>query len=85
VAEVVVLVRRVLAKNGGRAARADFGAARWREKALACGSPGRARRIKTLIPRQRDLGSCCADSSLRPAVNVRSLIALSDDARVLEK
>jgi hypothetical protein len=83
VAEVVVLEKRVPVKNGGRVARADSGAARWRERVLAFGLPGRARRIKTLIPRQRDLGSCCTDSSLRSAETLRSLLALSDDVCML--
>ena len=81
---MVVLVRRVLAKNGGRVARADSGAARWQERVLACGLPGRARRIETLIPRQRDLGSCCTDSNLRSASAFRSLVALGDCTRVLQ-
>jgi hypothetical protein len=85
VAEVVVLEKRVPVKNGGRVARAGFGAARWQERALACGLRGRARRTRILIPRQRDLGSCCTDSSLRSVENLRSLLALSDDAYMLWK
>lgn len=81
-AEVVVSVRKAPVKNGGRVARADSGAVRWRGRVLAYGLRGRARRIKTLIPRQRDLGSCCTDGSLRSVINSRSLRALRDDGRV---
>jgi hypothetical protein len=64
-------------------ARADFGAARWQERVLACGSPGRARRTRILIPRQRYFGPRCTDSSLRSVENLCSLLALNDDACML--
>lgn len=64
-AEVAAWAKKAPAKNGGRVARVDFGAVRWQEKVSACGSQGRAKRTRNLIPKQRDLGSCCADSNLR--------------------
>lgn len=80
----MVLEKRVPVKNGGRVARVDFGAARWREKALACGLRGRARRTRILIPGQRYFGPSCTDSNLRSASSSRNAFVTSDDARLLQ-
>jgi hypothetical protein len=57
--------KKARAKNGGRAARVDFGAVRWRERVLACGSLGRARRIRKLIPKQRSPAFAALTSNIR--------------------
>jgi chromatin remodeling complex protein RSC6 len=76
VVEAVASVKKAQAKSGGRVARAAYGAARWREKVLACGLRGRARRIRTLIPRQRDLLAFAALTAIsRSARDLHSLLA----------